>query len=135
MALLQSVSYPIICTLSFYALNLATCDATWLRNATLKCHTELDHIAKITHLLLAIPAGMKGSYVGLPLLSVLHGPASSDSSLHPAVLVRYVAVSVPKDFLREWIVTPVPDHNLGPVDHFLSYLYPSTCPTLVTLPG
>lgn len=100
-----------------------------------KCHTELDKIAKITHLLLAIPAGTKGSYVGLSLLSVLHAPASSESSLHPAVLVPYVAVSVPKDFLREWIVTPVPDHNLGPVDHFLSYLYPSTCPTLVTLPG
>lgn len=56
---------------------------------------------------------MKGSSEGPPPLSVLHGPASSKSSLHPVVLVSYVAVSVPKDVLREWIVTPVPDPQPG----------------------
>ena len=50
MALLQTMSYPIINTLSFSALNLATCDVAWLRNAALKCRTELDNITKITHL-------------------------------------------------------------------------------------
>ena len=135
MALLQSMSYPIIYTLSFSALNLATCDVTWLRNAPLKCRTELDDITKVTHLLLAIPADIRDSSEGPPFLSVLHGPASSESSLHPVVLVPYGAISVPKDVLREWIVTPVPTPNLRPVDHFLSYLYHSTCPTLVTLPG
>ena len=106
MALLQSVSYPIKYTLSFSALNLATCDVTWLRNCELKCGTELDNIAKITYLLLAIPASMKGSNDGPPLLSVLHGPASSESSLHLVVWVPHVAVSIPKDFLRDWIVIP-----------------------------
>ena len=65
-----------------------------------KCHTELDSVAKITYLLLAIPAGMKGSNDVPPLLSVLHRPASSESSLHPVVW---------DDFLRDRIVTPVPD--------------------------
>lgn len=107
------MSYPIKYTLSFSALNLATYDVTWLRNAALKCGTEFDNIAKIIYLLLAIPAGMKGSNDGPPLLSVLHRPASSESSLHLVVWVPYVAVSIPKDFLRDWIVTPVPDPQPG----------------------
>ena len=60
-----------------------------------------------------MPAGMKGSSDGPPLLSVLHGPASSESALHPVVLVPHVAVSVAKDFLRDRIVTPVPDPQPG----------------------
>ena len=53
MALLRAMSYPIIYTLSFSAVNLATCDVTWLRNAALKCRFEVDNIAKITYLLTA----------------------------------------------------------------------------------
>ena len=106
MALLQSMSYPIIYTLNFSALNLATCDVTWLRNVALNWTIS----AKIlTHSLLAIPAGMKDSNEGPPLLSVLHGPAFSESSLHPVVLVPYVAVSVPNVPRWDWIVTRVPD--------------------------
>ena len=47
-----------------------------------------------------------------------------------------MAVSVTKDFLRDWIVSPVPNPQPGGlVDYFSSDLYPSTCPEWVTLPA
>ena len=88
---------------------------SWFRNAALKYRTELDNIAKITYvltyLLHAIPVGIKGSNDGPPLLSVLHGPAFSESSLHPVVVVLYVAVSVPKVPWWDCFVTAVPTPN------------------------
>ena len=106
-------SNPCLIQLNILLAFLATCGVTWLRNGELKCGTELDNIAKINYLLLAIPASMKGSNDGPALLCVLHGPASSESSLHLVVWVPYVAVSIPKDFLRDWIVTPVSDPQPG----------------------
>ena len=47
----------------------------------------------------------------------------------PVVLVPSFAVSVTKDFLRDCNVSPVPNSQPGgPVDHFSSDLYLSTCP-------
>ena len=47
----------------------------------------------------------------------------------PVVLVPSFAVSVTKDFLRDWNVSPVPNPQPeGLVDHFSSDLYLSTCP-------
>ena len=61
---------------------------------------------------------------------------NSENLLNPVVLVPSVAVSVTKDFLRDWIVSPVPNPEPGgSVDHFSSDLYHSTCPAWVTLPA
>ena len=47
----------------------------------------------------------------------------------PVVLVPSFAVSIAKDFLRDWNVSPGPNPQPGgPVDHFSSDLYLSTCP-------
>ena len=47
----------------------------------------------------------------------------------PVVLVPSFAVSITKDFLRDWNVSPVPNPQPGGlVDHFSSDLYLSTCP-------
>ena len=47
----------------------------------------------------------------------------------PVVLVPSFAVSVTKDFLRDWNVSPGPNPQPGgSVDHFSSDLYLSTCP-------
>ena len=69
----------------------------------------------------------------MPFIRVFSG--NSESPLNPVVLVPSVAVSVTKDFLRDWIVSPVPNPQPGgSVDHFSSDLYPSTWPAWVTLP-
>ena len=71
-----------------------------------------------------------------PLSFIRVFSGNCESPLNPVVLVPSVAVSVTKDFLRDWIVSPVPNPQPGgSVDYFSSDLYPSTCPAWVTLPA
>lgn len=60
---------------------------------------------------------------------------NSGSPLQTVVMVPSVTPFVIKDFLRDWIVSPVPKSQPGgTVDHFSSDLYSSTCPALVAQP-